>query len=347
MGDNNLFCVIFQKEGDVLNAIYHGQISGEGVSRVIGSRDRSGSVGDSDSVGTITSADGFNQFQSSMGREFKITDEMVKDIQKDSGLVFKTLMNNINNNGLSNDTIDTITLLIGEYAEKYGDENMKRGLKIGHTLAQMPGAASLAAAGAGFAVNQIKPVIDQFRKQIENSDGFKALDNDLQATMLNKINYFKENAGEIIKEGVNIYGKSKEAKKQMLEEKRKNVTAAADSKDEKDRQNEDAASLQEVDKKNKMTGENPEETVDHTAADSKDENAETNVEEENKDNEDGVGKGEKTNEEAARQEAERLATEEAAADDNKNTGASGGGRRTKRKSKHHRRRKNKSKNKKR
>lgn len=44
MGDNNLFCVIFQKEGDVLKPIYHGRIS----SSVI---DRSGSGSDMGSVG--------------------------------------------------------------------------------------------------------------------------------------------------------------------------------------------------------------------------------------------------------------------------------------------------------
>ena len=45
MGDNNLFCVIFQKNGNGLEAIYHGQISGKGVSSVIDRSVNSGSSG--------------------------------------------------------------------------------------------------------------------------------------------------------------------------------------------------------------------------------------------------------------------------------------------------------------
>jgi len=334
MGDNNLFCVIFQKNGNGLKAIYHGQISGEGVSSVIG---RSGS--DMGSVGA--SGNSLPNFNPEHFKNATFTD--TGDITIDNK-TFKNPFQNFDSSKFDSSKLKSIDQaqfqgLIKDLTSAKTDEDIaKIGIKLATAIGkEHPDAKQYVelvtkfagTEGAANAVGTFAKAAQPFVKFAVGMalDNAKDLNDETKAGLRgladNVLNVIADNAGdaasflaEVVKE---------------LEAAGSTTDVTSDAKNENTTREEDKPTREmEVNNPDNAmnTGKKHEQQISVFGFGNSNEKS-PEISAASLKSVFGFGN---SNEESSKPPAE---------------GESKGGRRTKRKSKHHRRRKNKSKNKKR
>jgi hypothetical protein len=359
MGDNNLFCVIFQKGGDGLKPIYYGQISGDGASSVI---NRGVSASDSASGSAMPGNITDNQRQdllalfSNTGGTITFSDGTIglnplNDIQNKLNQVDPNVKQEIGKNmaeiaaiAAGNDTDENKALKSAEALNKIItkiplDDQQKRYMEMAKQALGSPVITKLAGSVAGKA-SLFAPQLTKLL--LENNEVTKELSPESKETLIkfskNTINFAAKNAKGIF--DVLVNDADVDAAKQP-----ENAVGDLEGANELENvspeaNNLTAKNLQSADK----IIPNEDVVVDPNKA-----HEPVDDEHSTEDVVDRSAVGERSTEavNSSNDTKESTTASKPPAAPEVTNQQSDGGRRTKRKSKHHRRRKNKSKNKKR